>query len=104
MLYEVITDLADRTSRFANAIASLGVERGDRIVITSYSIHYTKLYEGFHAVEFSASYDLLRDRGPLEKLQIYTRVQNVFDTTYEEVKGFPASGTTAFGGVRLFMF
>ncbi len=58
----------------------------------------------YHAVDLSATYDLLRDRGPLEKLQIYGRVFNAFDTDYEEVKGFPAAGTTAFGGIRAFLF
>jgi vitamin B12 transporter len=58
----------------------------------------------YHTVDLSATYDLLRDRGPLEKLQIYGRVFNAFDTGYEEVKGFPAAGTTAFGGVRAFLF
>ncbi|MDP3937577.1 MAG: TonB-dependent receptor [Deltaproteobacteria bacterium] len=58
----------------------------------------------FHTAEISATYDVLRDRGPIDKLQIYTRVQNVFGSSYEEVKGFPAAGTLAFAGVRLFMF
>ncbi len=46
------------------------------------------------------TYDLLRDHGPFKKLQVYTRVDNLLDTRFEEVKGYPAAGATAFGGIR----
>ncbi|HLF07484.1 MAG TPA: TonB-dependent receptor, partial [Thermoplasmata archaeon] len=55
---------------------------------------------GWHRLDFAATYDLLRDRGPLEKLQLYTRVNNAFDSSFEQVKGFPDAGTTAFAGIR----
>lgn len=58
----------------------------------------------YHTASFSGSYDLLRDRGPVKRLQVYARINNLFDTSFEEVKGFPAAGVTAFGGVRIFMF
>ena len=43
--------LHSEVCRFANVLRKMGVKKGDRvsiylpIVITSYSIHYTKLYE-----------------------------------------------------------
>jgi vitamin B12 transporter len=58
----------------------------------------------YHNVDVAATYDLLRDRGALEKLQIYARVLNAFDTEYESIKGFPEAGVTAFGGIRAFLF
>ncbi|MFQ5458561.1 MAG: TonB-dependent receptor domain-containing protein, partial [Myxococcota bacterium] len=58
----------------------------------------------YHTVSLSGTYDLFRDRGPVKKLQIFARAENLFDTTYEEIKGFPAAGVTAFAGVRVFLF
>ena len=51
MLYEVITVLAQklRTRRFAKG--SIAFERSE-VVITSYSIHYTKLYDKALSVLF----------------------------------------------------
>jgi outer membrane cobalamin receptor len=46
-------------------------------------------------VDLGGSYRVLRG------IEIYARVLNLFDKTYEEVLGFPAPGRTAFAGVRL---
>jgi vitamin B12 transporter len=54
----------------------------------------------WHRLDVAATYDLLRDRGPFKNLQVYTRINNAFDTGIEQVKGFPDAGTTAFGGIR----
>jgi outer membrane cobalamin receptor len=34
-------------------------------------------------------------------VEVYARVLNLFDRTYEEVLGYPAPGRTAFAGVRI---
>jgi vitamin B12 transporter len=54
----------------------------------------------YHRVDLAATFDLLRGRGPLKKLEVYTRMNNLFDTHFEEVKGYPAAGTTVVGGIR----
>ena len=54
----------------------------------------------WHRLDVAATWDLLRDRGPFKNVQIYTRVNNVFDTGIEQIKGFPDAGTTGFGGIR----
>jgi outer membrane cobalamin receptor len=46
-------------------------------------------------VDLGGSYRVVRG------IEIYARVLNLFDKTYEEVLGFPAPGRTAFAGVRL---
>jgi outer membrane cobalamin receptor len=50
---------------------------------------------GYHVWSAGAAWRLA---GPLE---IFGRVDNLFDRTYEEALGYPALGRTAFGGVRI---
>jgi vitamin B12 transporter len=51
--------------------------------------------EDYEVLDLSASYDAS------EKLQIYGRVQNAMDETYEEAVGFNAAQRSMYGGVRL---
>jgi outer membrane cobalamin receptor len=55
------------------------------------------LYEnpGRAVMDIGASFRVLRG------VEIYGRVMNLFDKSYEEVLGYPAPGRTAFAGVRL---
>ncbi len=38
---------------------------------------------------------------PLETLEVFLRIDNVFDREYQEVLGFNAPGFSAFGGVKI---
>ena len=51
--------------------------------------------ENFTVVGMSASYDVTRS------LQVYARLDNVFDEHYEEVLGYQAPGVAGFMGLRL---
>jgi len=55
------------------------------------------LYEntGHAVVDVGGSYRLVRG------VEVFARVLNLFDRTYEEVLGYPAPGRTAFAGVRV---
>ncbi|MEM7699230.1 MAG: TonB-dependent receptor [Verrucomicrobiota bacterium] len=51
--------------------------------------------EDFTVARFFGSYELN------EFIEIYGRVENVFDERYDPVPGFPAARTAVFGGVRI---
>jgi len=49
---------------------------------------------GYALVNFSASYDLSK------MLQIFARIDNIFDRNYEEVYGYGSPGAAAYGGLK----
>jgi vitamin B12 transporter len=51
--------------------------------------------DGFAVVRLRASYDIT------DNIQIYGRVENLFDAQYQTVSGFGTPGMSAFGGVRV---
>lgn len=51
--------------------------------------------KAYTLVNIAATYDIS------EALQVFGRVENLFDDSYQEVFGFAAMGRTAFGGVRI---
>ncbi|MEL6361052.1 MAG: TonB-dependent receptor [Pseudomonadota bacterium] len=50
--------------------------------------------DSFLRVDVRAAYDLT------DALQVYGRIENATDTTYEDVSGFGEPGLSAFGGIR----
>lgn len=50
---------------------------------------------GYGIVDIALSYQVTSE------LEIISRVDNLFDKSYEEVFGFGTMGTTAFGGIKL---
>ena len=69
-------------------------ERDD--VETDYSTYTSSRVEldAYTLVNVAASYDITRN------IQIYTRIENLFDEEYEEVRGYGTAGFSAFGGLK----
>jgi vitamin B12 transporter len=49
----------------------------------------------YHLVNLAASYDITKN------IQVYGRMENLFDESYEEVKGYGKPGISVFGGLKL---
>ena len=56
--------------------------------------------EGYTRVDVGGVWRLVNRHGRLRALDLTARVQNLFDETYAEVRGFPALGITALVGLR----
>lgn len=55
---------------------------------------------GYVKVDLAASYDLLKDRRPLEDWRLYFKIENLLDDSYQEKFGFPAPGITFLAGTK----
>jgi vitamin B12 transporter len=55
---------------------------------------------GYARVDAGGTYRLLQRHAFLRSLDLTARVQNLFNESYAEVRGFPALGTTALVGLR----
>jgi outer membrane receptor for ferrienterochelin and colicin len=55
---------------------------------------------GWSRVDVGGTYRVLQRHGLLQGLDLTTRIQNVLDESYAEVRGFPALGITALVGLR----
>jgi vitamin B12 transporter len=80
--------------RYRGANQRLNLIANFRMARDSVDIGFVAL-EDYEVLDLSASYDAS------EKLQIYGRVQNAMDETYEEAVGFNAAQRSMYGGVRL---
>lgn len=81
----------DRASFFADAIYNGSME--DREFINKTPRDRVKL-DNYILVNIGANYQLSED------LQIYGRIENLFDEDYEEVFGYKTQGRTAFIGIK----
>ncbi len=90
----VLTLSADWTPELAGKPVNLG---GDvRLVSDSFDNAANSVrLDGFAVVRLRASYDIT------DNIQIYGRVENLFDAQYQTVSGFGTPGMSAFGGVRV---
>jgi vitamin B12 transporter len=80
--------------RYRAANERLSLIANFRMARDSVDIGFVAL-EDYEVLDLSVSYDAS------EKLQIYGRVQNATDETYEEAVGFNAAQRSMYGGVRL---
>ncbi|WP_438726840.1 TonB-dependent receptor plug domain-containing protein [Parasphingorhabdus sp. DH2-15] len=90
----VLTLSADWTPELAGKPVNLG---GDvRLVSDSFDNAANSVrLDGFAVVRLRASYDIT------DNIQLYGRVENLFDAQYQTVSGFGTPGMSAFGGVRV---
>ena len=76
---------ADLLYRRKKVHADLGVvAQGQRLDNDFFNDTSNRMYNGFGRVDLTTGYDLRRD------LQVYTRIQNLFNQKYTEVAGYPA--------------
>jgi vitamin B12 transporter len=80
--------------RYSGASEKLNFIANYRIARDSVDIGFVEL-DDYEVLDLSISYDAS------ELLQIYGRVQNATDETYQEVAGFNAAERSMYGGVRL---
>jgi len=55
---------------------------------------------GWTRVDVGGTYGILQAWGLLKGLELTARIQNLFNTSYSEVHGFPALGINALAGLR----
>ncbi len=55
---------------------------------------------GYTKLDTALAYDLLSKSGHVKNLQLFGRVDNLFDEDYQEVRGFPAPGTLFLAGIK----
>ncbi|MGQ9688528.1 MAG: TonB-dependent receptor plug domain-containing protein [Desulfobaccales bacterium] len=55
----------------------------------------------FLVLNLAATYDLVRDWGYVNKLQLWARFNNILDNRYQEIYGYSSPGFSMVGGVRL---
>jgi vitamin B12 transporter len=52
-------------------------------------------------LNFTATYDVVRDWGYVNKVQLWAKLNNLLDQRYQEVYGYSAPGFSMLGGVRV---
>lgn len=90
----------DANYRFLkNASATLGViyvgTRNDNLYDSASGAKTAVKVKDYVLVNLAASYDITRN------VQIFGRVDNLFDRQYEEVAGYGTAGISGYGGVKL---
>ncbi len=58
---------------------------------------------GYYRIDTGGAFVLLRRVGILDRLDLTLRIQNLTDTDYSEVAGFPALGFTALAGLTAYL-
>ncbi len=55
---------------------------------------------GYVKVDLAGSYDLMKNRRPLEDWKLYFKIENLLNRSYQEKFGFPAPGITFLAGTK----
>jgi vitamin B12 transporter len=70
------------------------------LVGTQYDATVSGQNPGYYRIDLGGTYRLLDRIGILDKLDFTTRIQNLTDERYQEVRGFTAQGFTAMVGLK----
>ena len=55
----------------------------------------------YFVLNLAASYDLVRNRGYINKVQVWARLNNLLDERYQEVYGYTSPGFSMLAGLRV---
>jgi outer membrane receptor protein involved in Fe transport len=86
----VVVTPIERLSLFAQAI----------VVSSQLESSFAGRNPGYHRIDLGGTVRLLERTGPLRRLELTLRIENVTDEKYEEVLGFRALGFSALAGLR----
>ena len=65
------------------------------VLVVGQKADYASTVAGYALLNLAGSYDVYKD------VQLFARLDNVFDKQYEEVYGYGTSGVAGYGGVKL---
>ena len=93
--------------RFAEVGLGVWVELADQLAVAAADLRFagesfddaanTVALDGYEVLDLRAALPLG------ETLEVYGRVENVFDTDYQTVAGYGTAGRSVFGGIRATM-
>ena len=75
-------------------------KRKDYSLIDLYGILLTGKNAGYMKVNLSGSYEIARKSHHIDTFRIFTRIENLFDKEYQEVRGYPSPGMMFWVGLE----